>query len=214
MKAEFTHIDTWVFDLDHTLYPPHMRLFDQIEERMIQYVMAALDTDRKTADELRRRYWQQYGTTLAGLMQLHNIDPEPFMIEVHDIDFTILRPDPVLRDRISQLHGRKIIYTNGSAPYAENVILARGLSGIFDAIYGIEHAAYTPKPHQEAFDRVFALDQLNGTTAAMFEDDHRNLEVPHRIGMKTIHVAPEPDQRPYIHHHTDDLSGFLAQLVN
>ena len=214
MKNAFDHVDTWVFDLDNTLYPPHMRLFDQIETRMVAYVMETLSVDRTTADKLRRDYWHAYGTTLAGLMAEHDIDPEPFMIDVHNIDFTVLSADPMLRDRIRSLPGRKIIYTNGSAPYAESVLSARGLSGLFDAIYGVEHAQYRPKPEAAAFERVFGLDQLQTATAAMFEDEDRNLEVPFALGMQTVHVAPTPSDQPYIHHHTPDLSGFLAQLVD
>ncbi|MEY4873275.1 MAG: hypothetical protein RLZZ563_2605 [Pseudomonadota bacterium] len=91
MPAEqFSHIRTWVFDLDNTLYPPHMRLFDQIEERMTNWVMSALNVDRAHADHLRAHYWKSYGTTLAGLMAEHAIDPEPYLADVHDIDFSVL----------------------------------------------------------------------------------------------------------------------------
>ncbi len=214
MEASFDHVRTWVFDLDNTLYPPHMRLFDQIEARMVAYVMRILNVDRAEADRLRRDYWHLHGTTLAGLMAEHDIAPEPFMVDVHDIDFTVLDADPVLRGQIARLPGRKIVYTNGSAPYAENVLHARGLSGIFDAIYGVEHALYRPKPEAAAFERVFGLDGLDGATSAMFEDEGRNLEVPHAMGLRTVHVAPEPAPMPYIHHHTADLSGFLAQVVD
>ncbi len=214
MKADFDHVDTWVFDLDNTLYPPHMRLFDQIEQRMIDYVMRALGVDREAADRLRADYWKAHGTTLAGLMAEHDVDPEPFMRDVHDIDFSVLSPDLVLRHRIQRLPGEKIIYTNGSAPYARNVIKARGLDGIFDKIFGVEHANYHPKPDAKAFELVFHLANLDPKTAVMFEDEDRNLEVPYRLGMKTVHVAPQPSDKPYITHHTSALSGFLAQLVN
>ncbi len=214
MKEAFAHIRTWVFDLDNTLYPPHMRLFDQIEDRMVAYVMAILGVERAEADKLRRDYWHAHGTTLAGLMAEHDIDPELFMVDVHDIDFTVLDPDPTLRGRIEQLPGRKIVYTNGSAPYAKNVLQARGLSGLFDAIYGVEHALYRPKPEAAAFERVFGLDGLEAASAAMFEDEGRNLEVPHAMGLRTVHVSTVPDPMPYIHHHTDDLSGFLAQVLD
>ena len=30
----FSHVDTWVFDLDNTLYPASCRLFDQIDVKM------------------------------------------------------------------------------------------------------------------------------------------------------------------------------------
>jgi len=180
---------------------------------MVAYVMNSLNVDREEADRLRRVYWREYGTTLAGLMAEHDLDPEPFMADVHDVDFSILTPDPVLRQRISQLQGRKIIYTNGSAPYAGNVLAARGLDGLFDDIYGVEHASYRPKPEAAAFAQVFARAKLDPTRAAMFEDEARNLAVPHALGLRTVHVAPSAQPADHIHHHTDDLSGFLAQVV-
>jgi len=212
-KARFRHVSTWVFDLDNTLYPPHMRLFDQIEVRMTQWVMQALQVDRARADHLRAYYWQTYGTTLAGLMREHDVDPAPYLTDVHDIDFSVLSPDPALADAIARLPGRKIVYTNACAPYAEKVLSTRGLAGLFDAVYGVEHADFHPKPEARAFARVFAQDGLDPTRAAMFEDDIRNLAVPHELGMRTVHVAPDPVPAAHIHHHTDDLAAFLAQLV-
>lgn len=212
-KPDFSHVTTWVFDLDNTLYPPHMRLFDQIEVRMTDWVMQALKLDRARADHLRAYYWQTYGTTLAGLMREHDVDPGPYLTEVHDIDFSVLSPDPGLARSIAKLPGRKIIYTNACAPYAENVLTARGLGGLFDAIYGVEHADFHPKPVAQAFATVFAKDGLTPTKAAMFEDDSRNLAVPHALGMKTVHVAPEAAPADHIHHHTHDLAAFLARLT-
>ena len=211
---DFSHINAWVFDLDNTLYPPHMRLFDQIEARMTAWVMETLCVDHAEADRLRKLYWAQYGTTLAGLMREHDVDPAPYLEDVHDISFDGLSPDPTLRDRITALPGRKIIYTNGTAPYAENVIKARGLSGIFDAIYGVEHAGFQPKPEHGAFKQVFAADGLAPKQSAMFEDEARNLAAPHAMGMRTVHVAPTPQPQDHIHHHTDDLSGFLKQVLD
>ncbi|WP_407495303.1 pyrimidine 5'-nucleotidase [Pseudooceanicola sp. MF1-13] len=212
-RDDFSHVTTWVFDLDNTLYPPSARLFDQIEVRMTDWVMRSLGVDQAEADDLRSRYWRDHGTTLAGLMRNHGIDPGDYLTKVHDIDFSVLDADPQLADRIAALPGRRIIYTNGTAPYAEQVIAARGLSGLFDAIYGVEHAGFHPKPDQAAFDTVFAADGLNPARAAMFEDDPRNLAVPHALGMKTVHVAPDPLPAPHIHHHTDDLSDFLSRLI-
>lgn len=211
-QASFSHVTTWVFDLDNTLYPPHMRLFDQIEVRMTDWVMRALRVDRARADHLRAYYWQTYGTTLAGLMTEHGVDPAPYLTEVHDIDFSVLTPDPDLAQAIAALPGRRIVYTNACAPYAEKVLQARGLTGLFDAIYGVEHAGFHPKPDAQAFATVFGKDGLEPMTAAMFEDDIRNLAVPHALGMRTVHVAPDPTPAPHIHHHTADLAGFLARL--
>ena len=208
----FGHVKTWVFDLDNTLYPPSARLFDQIEKRMTAYVMAALNVPRDTADRLRADYWRLYGTTLAGLMHEHDLDPHPYLIDVHDISFDALVPDPALCDAIADLPGRRIVYTNGSAPYAEKVLAARGLRGAIDAVYGVEHAGFRPKPERAAFETVFAREGLAPETAAMFEDDTRNLTAPHAMGMRTVHVAPAPAPAPHIDHHTDDLTAFLRAL--
>ena len=211
---DFSSVRDWVFDLDNTLYPPSARLFDQIEIRMTDFVMRALNVGRDEADHLRHHYWQLYGTTLAGLMHEHGVDPGPYLSDVHDISLAHLRPDPALRTEIEALPGRKIVYTNGCAPYAERVLAARGLSGIFDGIYGVEHAEFHPKPHAQAFDTVFARAGVTPGQAAMFEDDPRNLAHPHALGMRCVHVAPEPLAEPlaHIHHHTDDLAAFLARL--
>jgi len=212
-KHLFDHVAHWVFDLDNTLYPPQARLFDQIEVRMATFVMQALGVDRPEADRLRKDYWRRYGTTLAGLMEEHGVDPGPYLTEVHEIDLGHLERDAMLAARIRALPGRRIVYTNGSAPYAERVLEARGLSGLFDAVYGVEHAGFQPKPRRVAFETVFATDGVAPERAAMFEDDPRNLTAPHEMGMRTVHVAPEPHLADHIHHHTDDLSGFLARLV-
>jgi len=202
-----------VFDLDNTLYPPEARLFDLIEVRMTNWVMNAIGVDRAEADRLRTSYWHTYGTTLAGLMREHGVDPAPYLEDVHDIAMDSLIPDPYLAAQIRALPGRRIVYTNGCAPYAERVLAARGLDGLFDAIYGVEHADFLPKPERGAFDKIFAQDNLTPQTAAMFEDDARNLQVPHDLGMRTVHVAPTRAQGSHVHFHTDDLSGFLGKLI-
>ncbi|WP_372993532.1 pyrimidine 5'-nucleotidase [Sulfitobacter sp.] len=209
----FSHVNTWVFDLDNTLYPPSARLFDQIEVRMVRWVMDALKVDKDRANYLRKHYWHTYGTTLAGLMREHDLDPGPYLHDVHDISMDVLTPDPVLAARIKALPGRRIIYTNGTAPYAERVVKARGLDGLFDAVYGVEHARFLPKPERAAFEQVFTTDNLDTTKAVMFEDDPRNLAAPHAMGMGTVHVAPTPEAGEHIHFHTDDLSHFLGRIT-
>ena len=213
VRDAFSHVTHWVFDLDNTLYPPQARLFDHIEVKMTDWVMSALKVDRPEADRLRQHYWRTYGTTLAGLMREHDVDPAPYLIEVHDISLDHLERDAALADAIRALPGRRIVYTNGTAPYAERVLAARGLSGIFDAIYGVEHAGFLPKPERPAFETVLAHDGVRTDRAAMFEDDPRNLAAPHAMGMRTVHVAPEPEDHDHIHHHTDDLGGFLDRLT-
>jgi putative hydrolase of the HAD superfamily len=209
----FSHVTEWVFDLDNTLYPPEARLFDQIEVRMTDWVMSTVGVDRDTANRMRVDYWTRYGTTLAGLMAEHDVDPAPYLTHVHEISLDHLTVDHALADHIRALPGRRIVYTNGSAPYAERVLAARGLTGLFDAVYGVEHADFRPKPERAAFEAIFARDGITPAQAAMFEDDPRNLSAPHEMGMRTVHVAPEPHDAPHIQHHTDNLTDFLSQLT-
>ncbi|MFV0491786.1 MAG: pyrimidine 5'-nucleotidase [Pseudorhodobacter sp.] len=209
----FADIRFWVFDLDNTLYPPSARLFDQIERRMTAWVMARLGLSREDADRLRRDYWHRYGTTLAGLMAEHRVDAEAYLADVHNISLDPLEADRPLAGALAGLPGRRIVYTNGSAPYAKRVLEARGLSGLFDAVYGVEDAGFRPKPERAAFEAIFAADGIDPTRATMFEDDPRNLTAPHAMGMRTVHVAPTAIPAPHIHHHTDDLAAFLRLLA-
>lgn len=213
-RDRFSGIDTWVFDLDNTLYPPEARLFDQIERRMTAWVANALGLTDAEADVLRAQYWTRYGTTLAGLMREHGIDPGPYLADVHDISLASLVADPALVDAIAALPGRRIVHTNAPAGYARRVLAARGLDGLFAAVYGVEETGFRPKPERAAFETVIGLDGFRPDRAAMFEDDPRNLRVPHEMGMRTIHVAPrpEPEPGPHVGHHTADLAGFLAVL--
>ena len=209
----FDHVRTWIFDLDNTLYPPEARLFDQIEVRMSDWIMSELGLGRDEADALRRHYWQRYGTTLAGLMEEHGADPAPYLHEVHEIDLGALIPDPALAAAIEALPGRRIVYTNGSAPYALRVLARREIGHLFDAVYGVEHSGYRPKPERRAFEAILAADGSDATSAAIFEDDPRNLEEPAALGMRTVLVGPEPRDLPHIHHHAPDLAAFLSGLA-
>ena len=213
-KLHFQHVTDWVFDLDHTLYPPENRLFDQIETKMTDYIVALLGTDPASANALRNRYWTTYGTTLAGLMEEHNIDPDPFLWDVHQIDFSVIDPNPALGAAIEALPGRKIIYTNGTIPYAKDVLNALGIEPVFESIYGVESAGYRPKPEKQAFDAVFGRDKTKTTTGAMFEDDVRNLAVPKDLGMQTVLVSPTAESsEPHVDFVTPDLTAFLRQIV-
>jgi putative hydrolase of the HAD superfamily len=144
---------------------------------------------------------------------VHGVDPGPYLSEVHDISLDHLDRDANLAAAIAALPGRKIVYTNGTAPYAERVIAARGLDGLFDGIYGVEHAGFLPKPERAAFETVFGRDGLATEKGAMFEDDPRNLAAPHAMGMRTVHVAPDAAAADHIHYHTADLAGFLRRLA-
>lgn len=208
----FSHVRHWVFDLDDTLYPAHVRLLDHVRVRMTGYLIRELALSEAEADRLRKQYWREHGTTLAGLMHHHDIEPWPFLREVHDVPMDALTPDPELARLIQDLPGQRIVYTNGDAEYAARVLAARGLGGVFDGVFGVEHADWRPKPEQPAFETVFAKASVVPESGAMFEDDPRNLAVPHRLGMRTIHVAPKPADAPHIDHKTSDLNQFLRAI--
>lgn len=218
----FADVSTWIFDLDNTLYAPEMRLFAQIERRMTAYVIRLLDVAEAEANRLRNHYWRDHGTTLKGLMTEHGIDPMPFLHDVHDIDFSVLTADPDLAALIRALPGRKIVHTNGDSLYAQKVLDRRGLD-MFDAIYGVENVAFHPKPDARAYHAVIAAQGFDPARAAMFEDDPRNLIVPHGLGMRTVLVGAgrhgpdelefDQDHGEHVHHRTNDLTDFLRRLA-
>ncbi|MEJ1156842.1 pyrimidine 5'-nucleotidase [Prosthecomicrobium sp. N25] len=223
--ARFAHVDTWVFDLDNTLYPAHSNLFGQVDVRIRDYVRVLLDTDEEEAQRLQRGWYQQYGTTLRGLMIEHGISPDAFLEYVHDIDHSVLAPDPALGDAIEALPGRKFIMTNGSRKHAEKTARALGIAHHFEDVFDIVAAGLLPKPHRDAYDIFLKLHGIEPKRSAMFEDLSRNLAVPHGLGMRTVLVVPqrtrevfreawEMDGRdaPHVDFVTDHLSGFLEAI--
>ena len=223
--AAFAHVDTWVFDLDNTLYPRHTDLFSQISDRMTQYVQALLELPREEAYRVQKRYYREHGTTLAGLMANHGIDPNEFLEAVHDIDYSWVKPDPALGKAIEALPGRKLIFTNGDVGHAERAAQALGVLDHFEAIFDIVAADLIPKPAAATYDKFVADHGVDPKRAAMFEDLPRNLVAPHALGMRTVLIVPnnlagaafadwEEDGRddPTVDYVTDDLGAFLAAV--
>ena len=211
-RAQFAHVETWVFDLDNTLYPPEARLFDAIEARMTAYVMRALGVDAARANHMRQHYWRTYGTTLAGLMAEHRMDPDPYLAEVHDISLATLRPTRDSPAAIEALPGRKVVYTNGSREHARRVTRARGLEGAFDALYGFEDAGYMPKPRAEAFAAVFGRAALEPGAARCSRTTRATWPCRTSSACARCWSAP-PRAAPHVHHPTQDLTDFLTALV-
>ncbi len=213
-REAFAHVDVWVFDLDNTLYPPSVNLFAQLDKRMTAFIMAELGIGEEEAHTVRRDYWKRYGTTLAGMMTHHGTDPAAFLAHTHELDLSAMSPDGTLRAAIAALPGRRIVHTNGARMHGERVLKARGLTDLFEAVYGIEDTGFEPKPRPAAFDHVASQSGLDPRKAAMIEDDPRNLVVPHARGMRTllVHRDVEADDH-HVHHSTHDLAGFLSQLV-
>ena len=212
----FDHIQTWIFDLDNTLYHPSARLFDQINARMTAFIMRELAIGRAQADRLRGAYWRQHGTTLGGLIANHEADPVRFLDEVHDIDLSALKPDAALAAAIARLPGRRIIHTNGSRAHAARVLAARGLADAFDAVYAIEDKSLIPKPQAAAYDHVVRCEGFDPARAVMIEDDERNLETPRALGMTTIWLCHRAGARApdYVNVRITDLAGFLQKAIS
>ncbi len=223
-KRDFAHVDTWVFDLDNTLYPHEARVWPQVDARITLFVTELFGLDGLSARALQKYYYHRYGTTLKGLMRENNIQPDDFLDFVHHIDLASLEPDPALGQAIADLPGRKLILTNGTIKHAENIAGKLGILDKFDGLFGIIEAGFTPKPERATFDQFFARHNVDPTRAAMFEDIEKNLIVPHDVGMKTVLILPKtPDpfreaweqaaiDAGHVHHITSDLTGFLRAV--
>ena len=222
----FAHITDWVFDLDNTLYPHHSNLFSQIDVKMTTYVQDLLKLPREEARKLQKELYLEYGTTLNGLMERHNIDPDEFLRIVHDIDYSWVDPNPALGKAIKALPGRKFIFTNGDRVHAERAARQLGVLDEFDDIFDIVAAGLTPKPERVTYDRFVDLHAIAGPNAAMFEDLARNLVVPKALGMTTVLIVPnnfeptfseiwerDPALTDEVDYVTDDLTAFLAAIV-
>ncbi len=210
----FDHIETWIFDLDNTLYHPRVRLFDQINVRMTRFIMEELGVGRAEADRLRGDYWRLHGTTLGGLVVNHGTDADRFLDAVHDIDLSALKPDLALGQAIRALPGRRIVHTNGARAHADRVLAARGLAEAFDGVYAIEDKGLIAKPRAEAYDRVVDLAGIDAARAVMIEDDMRNLEIPKTLGMSTVWLCHEPGRQaaPYVDRRISGLTRFLRAV--
>lgn len=206
----FACINTWVFDLDNTLYPAS-DLYDEIGERMTDYIARKLSLPRDEALRLRERYFHEYGATVVGLAHHHGIDPHDFLQQVHIADHSVLTPDPELRGLLARLPGRRVIYTNGGGGHAERVLESLNLSGLFDTVFDIEAAALTPKPQRESYERLAAACGIDAAAAILVEDTLRNLEPAHELGYATALVgAVHPEPRPaYVDHWAPDVKAFL-----
>jgi len=118
LAERFAHVDTWVFDLDNTLYPADSDLWPKIDMRITLFMCELFGLDAMSARALQKYYYKQHGTTLNGLMEEFNISPEQFLSFVHDIDRSSLLPNEGLAKAIAALPGRKLILTNGSREHA------------------------------------------------------------------------------------------------
>ena len=221
----FAHVETWVFDLDNTLYPHHVNLWQQVDERIRDYIADYLKVSKDEAFRLQKDYYQRYGTSMRGLMTEHGMDPDDYLAFVHKIDHSPLEPNPALGAAIEQLPGRKLILTNGTRRHADAVMRRLTIHQHFEDVFDIVAAELDPKPSPQTYDRFLKAHDVDAGRAAMFEDLARNLAVPHTLGMTTVLVVPEHTREvfregwelegrdaPHVDHVTDDLAGFLERI--
>jgi putative hydrolase of the HAD superfamily len=221
----FSHVETWVFDLDNTLYPHHVNLWQQVDARINEFVASWLNVPHEEARRIQKDYYLRFGTTMRGMMSLHGVHADDYLAYVHRIDHSPLEPNPQLGEAIAKLPGRKLILTNGSTDHVDAVLARLGLNAHFDAVFDIIAAEFEPKPARQTYQKFLADHAVDPTKAAMFEDLARNLIVPHELGMTTVLVVPDGTREvvredwelagrdaAHVDHVTDDLTGFLARL--
>lgn len=210
--ADLRRIDTWLFDLDNTLYPLESGLAARMTPRITDFVESLTGLPRAEALALQKRYLADHGLTLKGLMDHHGVDPDAFHAIFHDLPLDGLAPDPVLAAALSRLPGRRLIFTNADERHAERVVAALGLEGIFDAVFHIGSAGFAPKPDALAFERIIAAHAFDPARAIFFEDAEANLAPAAALGMTTVLVGAhaQASHAQHVHYRTHRLAPFLA----
>lgn len=212
-------IETWVFDLDNTLYPAQCDLFRQVDLRIGQYIAERLQITFAQARGLQKSYFRGYGTTMKGLMTEYGVDPVEFLDFVHLIDHSAVQPDPRLDAALAALPGPKYVFTNASLAHSLKVLERLGVAHRFAAIFDIVAAAFEPKPQEAFYDRFLARHGVTPASAALFEDMARNLLPAHARGMTTVLIetdnafSMEGHDGPHVHHRTRDLAGWLEAVI-
>ena len=206
MDARFAHVDDWIFDLDNTLYPASTRLFDLIDARMTAYVGRVMGSDPIEARRVQKSYFRDHGTTLAGLMKNHDVDPKHFLDEVHAIELDRVAPDEKLARGLSALPGRRFVFTNGDADYAGRVLSAIGIGDQFHGLVDIHACDYLPQPDAHGY-RV------------LVEDMAKNLRPAKALGMTTVWVDNGSDHGDHdadpaaIDHVIHDVGDWLQTIL-
>lgn len=219
MHPRLAHVDCWIFDLDNTLYPASADLFSLIDTRMGAYIAGLMGCDTESARIVQKRYFMDHGTTLAGLMAHHGVDPHEFLDFVHDIDMDRLERDDALVGHIAALPGRRLVYTNGDAAYATRVLARLGLDEAFEAVVDIHATGYRPKPDPAGLATLRDGHGIELARAAFFEDMARNLKPAKALGMATIWINNGSEagdvgaHADHIDFETEHLTPFLAEIL-
>jgi len=212
--------DTWVFDLDNTLYAAECSLFDQIDRKIGAYVQAHLQIDAEEARKIQKKYLLEFGTTLSGLMKNHKVDPAHYLASVHAVDFSPIKHDKKLCDAVKALDGRKLVFTNADHPYATEIMKRLGVLELFDDIFDIVAAKLQPKPVNTVYDMFVRKYDIDPHKAVMFEDMVRNLKPAHELGMATVWVntgsiwGTADYDADFVHAETNRLNDWLYDFAH
>jgi putative hydrolase of the HAD superfamily len=213
-------INTWIFDLDNTLYSADSGIFQQVHTLMGKFVSAHLNIDIKKATELQRKYYRQHGTTLRGLMDNHNVDPDHFLSEVHQLDYSIVGPNFKLNRELKKLKGRKIIFTNANRQHTKDILIRLELTNLFDEIFDIKTANYIPKPESSPYEQIISEFNIDPITTIMFDDIAKNLVPAKNVGFASVWIDVGYENfsddiaksKKYLDYETKDLSLFLDEV--
>jgi len=212
-------VETWIFDLDNTLYSVSDEMHGQIDDLLGSFVAEFLKVDRIEARTIQKAYFHEFGLTLRGLMVNHDLDPEVYFDYMTREELYDMEPDPVLSGAIERLPGRKLVYTNAPGRHAELALDLIGMSGHFEAVYDIQAADFLPKPAIGAYSKLCRLHGVDPSRAVMVDDIINNLEPAAELGMTTVwkkttaEWAKEVQVGDYVHHVTEDLAGWIDGLL-
>ena len=220
MQSLVTKIDTWIFDLDNTLYSAESGIFQQVHDLMGKFVSKELGVDIKTAKEIQNKYFMKHGTTLRGLMDNHGVEPDIFLKAVHDLDYSIVGPNKKLNNELAKIQGRKIIYSNANKNHVDQILLRLDLTNMFDDIYDIKMANYIPKPEIKPYKEFINKFGIDPKKTIMFDDIAKNLVPAKNLGFTSvwIDIGEEnisddiKNSKNYLDFTTKDLTLFLDEV--
>jgi len=213
-------INTWIFDLDNTLYSADSGIFQQVHKLMGEFISKNLKMDMVEAKKLQSKYYKQHGTTLRGLMDNHGVEPDYFLDEVHKLDYSIVGPNEKLNKELEKIQGRKIIYTNANKKHVVDVLERINLTNFFDEIFDIKMANYIPKPEIRPYEQIIDIFNINPSSSAMFDDIAKNLVPAKKVGFTPVWVDAGYENfsddiqasKDYLDYSTRNLSSFLKDI--
>ena len=220
MSSLNNRIDTWIFDLDNTLYSADSGIFQQVHELMGQFVSNHLNIGINEAKKIQMQYYKEHGTTLRGMMDNHGVEPDYFLAEVHKLDYSIVNSNKDLNNELNKLSGKKIIYTNANMQHTLDVLERIELSNFFDEIFDIKMANYIPKPEITPYEEIIKKYNLNPNSSAMFDDIAKNLVPAKKVGFTSIWIDAGYENfsddikssKKFLDYSTTDLHLFLEKV--